>query len=268
MKITLHIALTTLLCLYINLASAITKGQIIVNDGQHGPHTITYEVIGNYAITEGDIIIDRVATLNAKHASVVTGINGTLWPQGLLPFEISEDLPISNKLAVLQAIVLWQKKTNLRFVELTSKNRSEYPDYISFVPGYDRTCASFVGKQKGAQIIILSPRCDTMNTVHEIGHASGLWHEQSREDRDNYVRILWENIEEEHRFNFEQHLTDGRDVKEYDYDSIMHYGPNAFSKNGFKTIVPLVENVEIGQRSHLSEMDIAAINSMYPFGEG
>ena len=73
-----------------------------------------------------------------------------------------------------------------------------------------------------------------MNTVHELGHALGLWHEQSRSDRDAYIQIVWENIDEAHRYNFDQHLNDGKDFGVYDYQSIMHYAADAFSKTGFE----------------------------------
>ena len=101
-----------------------------------------------------------------------------------------------------------------------------------------------------------------MNIVHELGHTIGLWHEQSRLDRDAYVKIVWENIYEQHWYNFNQHITDGKDYGDYDYQSIMHYSAFAFSKNHQKTILPLQNDVEIGQRQFLSTKDIAAVNAL------
>ena len=243
---------------------AASLGEVLVNDPILGLRTIVYEKSHGYGIVEGDIVIGRIEQLNAKSAVFLPTISGGRWNYGLLPFEIAEDLPFANKLSVMQAIDIVQKTTHIKFVELTSKNRHQYQDYLTFIPASGTTCASEIGKHGGRQEINLSPRCNTMNTVHEIGHALGLWHEQSREDRDSYIRIMWENIEPDHRYNFDQHLTNSHDYGEYDYQSIMHYPANAFSKNGGKTIIPLQEGVEIGQRNRLSDGDIVAINAMYP----
>lgn len=250
--------------LLFSLAHATTLGHITVADPVVGIKTIIYEEIDDYAMVEGDIILGKIININNKGAVITPRVGGSRWPHGVIPYEIAEGLPFKNKLAIYQAIDHWQKNSNLEFVELNSTNRYEYHDYISFIPAPGTTCASFVGRQGGKQIIDLAPRCSTMNTVHEIGHALGMWHEQSRADRNSYVRIVWENIEEEHKFNFDQQLSNGKDFGEYDYQSIMHYGAYSFSKNGQKTIIPLIDGVEIGQRNRLSDKDIAAIRSMYP----
>lgn len=246
------------------VTAASHAGQVSVRDPVLGQRTLNFEQKNGYALVEGDIIIGKMKDINSPGAVIRPKIGGARWPNGVVPFEISEDLPFINKLAVMQAIAHLQTFTHLEFVEITSKNRKDHADFLSFIPAEGTSCSSHVGRQGGRQVINLAPRCNTMNSVHEIGHAIGLWHEQSRADRNQYIRIVWNNIEEEQRDNFEQQLSDGKDFGEYDYNSIMHYGPYAFSKNGEKTLIPFDENAKIGQRIRLSEGDIAVINAMYP----
>ena len=250
---------------FLSSSNAAHLGKITIEDPVLGSRTIIYNKINNYAVVEGDIIIGRANGLNNNQGAVITPkFEGTRWPNGMIPYELSTELPLKNKCAVREAIDYWQKKTHIQFVELNSKNRNEYKDYISFISAEGTTCSSWIGRKGNKQEINLASRCNTMNIVHEIGHALGLWHEQSRADRNSYVSIIWENIAKKNKYNFDQHLTESEDFGEYDYQSIMHYSAVAFSKNGLKTIIPLVAGVEIGQRIKLSKKDIAAINSMYP----
>lgn len=61
--------------------------------------------------------------------------------------------------------------------------------------------------------------------VHELGHAVGFQHEQTRPDRDAYVTIQTQNIPSNLLYNFNRYplrTVNNYDVP-YDYESIMHY---------------------------------------------
>ena len=56
-------------------------------------------------------------------------------------------------------------------------------------------CASNVGRQGGKQQVILNPSCLMVGiALHQIMHVLGFLHEQSRRDRDKYIRIDYDEI--------------------------------------------------------------------------
>jgi hypothetical protein len=200
----------------------------------------------------GDVVMDG----GRQEAVIIVG-SQYRWPNGRIPYTIDPNL--SDQQRVTDAIAHWEEETWVRFNE-----RQDETDYVTFIPDPDG-CWSSVGRRGGQQFVGLHPWCTTGNTIHEIGHTVGLWHEQSREDRDDYVTLHWENIKEGREHNFNQHIADGDDVGPYDYGSIMHYPRDAFSISGQDTITP-PQGVVIGQREHLSEADVAAVIFMYGWG--
>ena len=129
----------------------------------------------------------------------------------------------------------------------------------------------------GPQLVSMSEYClSTGHAIHEIGHAIGLWHEHSRPDRDTYIDVLYDNIIETETDNFGKLCQEKFELVPdvgYDVESIMHYGPFAFTNNNGETIrqrddAPLdykhcTNLLSMGQRNQLSYLDQLRANKLY-----
>ena len=104
--------------------------------------------------------------------------------------------------------------------------------------------------------------------MHQLGHAIGFWHEHTRADRDQYIEILYENIDPNATKYFDilpENELDNLDTP-YDLGSIMHLPLNQFSSNGNNTM-RIRDGVEftgeVGQRIAPSRLDIKQANQLY-----
>lgn len=246
------------------------QGRIARLQTAAGVRSVPYVIVDGRPMS-GDIILPDAAidaSLWAAPAPV------RRWPGGVIPFEIASDVVDPQR--IHDAIAHYQRQTSIRLVP----RRSTDLVYLRFIPytGSSFCGLSDIGRRyaplnppPGAlypQNLQLSGTCGSAGTViHELGHALGLWHEQSRPDRDSHVIVHWENIEDDAaiRYQFEKHDLDG-DVLAgpYDFDSIMHYGSKFGSANGLPTLTRL-DGTEINQqRTGLSDGDLRALESMYP----
>ena len=222
-----------------------------------------------YNYIEGDIIIPAenltdfvMSTDPYAIQNAVARNTRALWEDRTLPYVLSTSLNQRARDAIVMAMNFFEEKTCIRF-----KIRTDEMNWAYFFPG--RGCYSYIGNiRRGAQDISIGSGCEFAGIViHEIFHALGRWHEQSRPDRDSYININIQNVNSDQISNFErvsENVATTQNLN-YDFGSIMHYGSQAFSRNGMDTISTIDPNNQelIGQRQSLSSTDIQHIALLY-----
>jgi astacin len=227
---------------------------------------VEYDETEGGAVMDGDIILGDVldfpstAPGQAKDRSKsAIGVTSAYyrWPNGNIPYVIDSSISVSSP-SILDAINQWNTQL-AGVINLTPRTAEN--DYVKFTAASG--CSSYIGRIGGAQVINLSTACTTGNIVHEIGHAIGLYHEQSREDRNTWVKVNTANVATGSISNFNQFNSTADDLIYYGYNSIMHYNTTAFSSNGQPTLETIPAGIPIGQRVRLDISDIAAVRKMY-----
>ncbi|CEF59693.2 Astacin-like metalloendopeptidase [Strongyloides ratti] len=140
---------------------------------------------------------------------------------------------------VKKAIEHIENNTCIKFKEVDS----EFSDKQGLIFLEDIVCSSNVGliNPNKSQPIKLSSYCyDKVELIlHEIGHALGLIHEQSRSDRDEYISVDLNNVEDNEKHNFQiMNYSSYRNYStQYDVKALMHYKPTDFAKNTKKPVI-------------------------------
>ncbi|CAJ0943464.1 unnamed protein product, partial [Mesorhabditis belari] len=223
--------------------------------------------------------IGDMAFQKAKHGtygdiqrSMVADEN-RLWPNARVPYFFHSSLRSAEKVAVRAAMAAFHEQTCIRFVDYDPERHDNYVAII----GKNKGCNSMLGMLgEGLQIINLQPGtfCSERGTViHELMHTLGFVHEHQRYDRDEYVKVLEDNLIDEEGVKNQFEIVKRGETNAmgvgYDYGSIMHYENGAGGKrraNGksrptFEILKPY--SGEIGQRDGFSFADAQKLNLLY-----
>ncbi|MGA9896841.1 MAG: choice-of-anchor D domain-containing protein [Terriglobales bacterium] len=227
---------------------------------------INYSLVNGKAIYQGDMILDRVTPMMSQAAvsagmgqaggeSMTIAYSQYLWPKvgGVATVYYIIDANSDPQATPTINAAIAQSNADfsgvIQWVQWNPQN-PQSPNYVDIdLSGndYSGSCEASEGYEAvPAQPMTGSFLCAEGTILHEIGHVIGLWHEQSRSDRDTYVTVNYQNIIKGSRFNFDIIQDDVQNMTLYDYASLMQYPAFSFIRNGGPGIETIPAGMPLG----------------------
>ncbi|XGW31045.1 hypothetical protein V3C99_009756, partial [Haemonchus contortus] len=223
------------------------------------------EGVGDY-MYEGDINLteEQLSALeaslnsdNPRQKRQAAKVN-PIWANKKVFYYFDASFGATMKALVKRTLAYLAARTCLTFTESsTAANR------IRVFSGSG--CYSNVGMSGGEQALSLADGCNTMGIVaHEFMHALGIFHMQSRYDRDSFVTINLTNVPEESRHNYNKY-TSAQTVNytPYEFGSVMHYDAKSFATTGESMIPKNARFLYTIGSQMISFYDLSMINTHY-----
>jgi hypothetical protein len=199
-----------------------------------------------------------------------------LW--AMVRIKYGSNMTLAQKQKVHSALLEIQSNTNIRFYNATCEPLTDpvygfaYPNIEFWSTGAVDVSESKLGRQGGVQRINLAdfsfdPWSGNSVIIHEICHALGMRHEQTRIDRDTYVNINTSNLTQKGLANFAKPSTDYYQSGAYDFNSVMGYSSYTSSASIVNnTSLPMYtkkDGSSVYQGISLSALDRAWLNNFY-----
>ncbi|CAB4056487.1 unnamed protein product [Lepeophtheirus salmonis] len=222
-------------------------------------------------------------------------LGGKVWPNNTVPYILAGGFSKDDLSLIQSAMDGIEKKTCVRWVP-----RNGEKSYV-YIKNDESGCFAVLGynEYRGKHVLNLQ-RSNGFSTCmifgiaqHEMLHILGYDHEQTRPDRDSYVRIHWDMIQRDAISNYFKSIYDNTTIVPpqcrprstattfddcysgfttdtfgypYEYGSVMHYGLDDFQtsdKNTMEVLRPVPLGIRIGQRIGMTELDALKVKAKY-----
>jgi hypothetical protein len=247
---------------------------------------VTYVIKHGLPIYQSDIILDHLQPMpgvDVQAAAAQTALDqnsrmprptpmsvgvafpSTLWPKVgsvyQIPYVIASDGGDANLTSAINqfnstfpGLIQWVARTTQTNYVNIDLNSSDHTGECEATEG---------DANIGAQPMTGSGACTLATILHEMGHEIGLYHEQSRSDRDTYVSVNYNSLILASRGNFDVIQGDVQNLTLFDYASVMEYPPFSFSRNGSPAVESIPAGIPLSNSTGYTAADIEGIERLY-----